>query len=421
MIQKNPVQQTSTDQKQPEEQSVASRFLKDAFSHGTTDPVSFTTTLIREAVNLKASDVLLEPQKESARVRARIDGVLYKLGFIPHESYDAIAQRIKVLAQLDPTEKRRVQEGQFSTQHEKRNINIRVEAAMTIQGELIILRIHEVETIIMQLSQLGFNEDSFSRYLDILKLRSGLIVVSGPTGCGKTTTLYSTIHHINKDKNLNVMTIEDPVEYQMEGANQMQTQNEIGFTFAEGLKTILRLSPDVILVGEIRDRETAEIAVESGLTGQLVLTSLHADDAAGALFRILDLGIESYLLNSSLTGIVAQRLVRKICPDCKTEYQPSPAEVELFQKQIGKKPEKLFKGKGCFSCQNLSYQGRTGIFEVLVMNASIRDLLRRKTNEDQLRQNLNENGFITFLKDGLQKVELGFTTFEEVIKNSRRY
>lgn len=403
------------------ENSVASRFLKDAISQGSSDPVSFVTTLIRECVNLKASDILIEPQRDSVRIRVRIDGVLYNLGNIPSEPYLSISQRIKVLAQLDPTEKRRVQEGQFSTHHENRNINIRVEIALTIYGELIILRIHEVGTIVMELSELGFSKSTFNTYLDILKLRSGLIIVCGPTGCGKTTTLYSTVYYINKEKNLNVMTIEDPVEFQLEGANQMQTQSEIGFTFSEGLKTILRLSPDVILVGEIRDSETAKIAVESGLTGQLVLSTLHADDAAGALFRMLDLGIESYLLNSSITGIVSQRLVRKNCQECKTQNAPTQAEIEIFEKELKKKPTNLIKSKGCFSCKNLSYQGRTGIFEVLIMNSKIRDLLRQKVSEDQLRKHLKESGFITLLKDGLIKVEQGITSVDEVVRNSMRY
>lgn len=400
--------------------TIATRFLKDAFSHGTQDSVSFVTTLFRESVNLKASDVLLEPRKNSVVVRARIDGELYRLGEIPEEMYDSIASRIKVLAKLDSSEKRKVQEGQFSLEHEKRTINFRVETVLTIHGELIVARIHEKGSIIMELSQLGFNDQSSTVFQDILKSRSGLLIVCGPTGCGKTTTIYSTLNHINKDKNLNVMTIEDPVEFQMEGINQIQTQDELGFTFAQGLKTVLRLSPDVIFVGEIRDKETAKIAIESGLTGQLVLSTVHADDTAGALFRILDLGIESYLLNSALSGIVAQRLVRKICPDCKTQYQPTSDENDIFKKELNKTPQVLFKGKGCLSCQNISFKGRIGIFEILKMDSTIRDQIRNKVGEHDLRLNLQQKGFTTILADGIQKAEQGITTIEEVLKNCLR-
>lgn len=399
---------------------VSTRFLKDAFAQKAQDAVSFFSTLIREAVSLKASDVLLEPQENIVRIRARIDGFLYELGEIPLDSYEALASRIKVLSQLDPTEKRRVQEGQFTIEHEKKTINVRVEIVLTIHGELIVVRIHEIDTIIMDLLQLGFSQATYSIYLDILKTRSGLILVCGPTGCGKTSTLYSTINHINKDKQFNVITIEDPVEYQMVGINQMQTQDEIGFTFAEGLKTILRLSPDVILVGEIRDKETAQIAVESGLTGQLVLSTIHADDAIGALFRMLDLGVEPYLINSSIAGILSQRLVRKICPDCKTEYQPAQEEVDLFQKHLNHKPEKLYRGKGCFSCQNLSFKGRLGIFEVLKMDPTIRNEIRNLMNEDQLRNLLKESGYRTLLSEGLLKAEESLTTTQEVLKSSLR-
>lgn len=404
----------------PEEEktSVATRFLQDAFAQGTSDATSFVNTLMREATTLKASDILLEPQKQKVRSRARIDGALYNLGEIPLENYNAITSRIKVLAKLDPSEKRKVQEGQFAFEYQKKTINVRVEISTTIHGELIVIRIHEIDTIVMELSQLGFNEKAYKAYLDILKTRGGLVLVCGPTGCGKTTTLYSTINHINKDKKLNVMTIEDPVEFQMEGVNQMQTQEETGFTFAEGLRTILRLTPDVILVGEIRDKETAEIAVESGLTGQLVLSTLHADDAAGALFRMLDLGIESYLLSSALVGIIAQRLVRKLCPECKFKKQPEPQEIEVYQNKGLPIPQELMSTKGCFSCNQLKFKGRIGIFEVLKMDSTIRDLIRSKITENELRDKLEQRGFETILKDGLEKAQQGQTTVEEVLRNS---
>lgn len=401
-------------------QSVSNPAVEHLFFQEQPEPVSFFDNLIREAVNLSASDILFEPRKENLLVRARIDGVIYELGKVNLPSYTHISARVKVLSKLDPTEKRKIQEGQFTVEHEGRTVNLRVEIAQTIHGELIVIRIHEKKTIVMELSQLGFGEQAYRIYEDILSQRSGLVLVCGPTGCGKTTTLYSTISKLNEKKNYNVMTIEDPVEFQLEGINQMQTQDETGFTFAVGLKTILRLSPDIVFVGEIRDQETAKIAVESGLTGQLVLSTLHAADSAGALFRLLDLGIETYLLNSSLMGIVAQRLIRKVCLDCKDYYEPTQNDVDVFQKVLGRPPEKLFKGKGCPSCQYLAYKGRMGIFEVLRMSARLRSLVREKVNEDTLRDTLTKEGFVTLLRDGLEKAEQGLTTVDEVLRNSLR-
>ena len=401
-------------------QEIRNSNLEKLFYQPAPDPVSLVDSVLSEVVKLLASDLLFEPRNENVMIRTRIDGVLYKLGEIGPKIYEHVSARIKVLARLDPTEKRRVQEGQFTLEHEGATINLRVEITQTVYGELIVIRIHERKTIIMELSQLGLNPHAYKSYEDILAQKSGLVLVCGPTGCGKTTTLYSTLGKLNENKKFNVMTIEDPVEFKLDGINQMQTQNDSGFTFAVGLKTILRLSPDIVFVGEIRDAETAEIAVESGLTGQLVLSTLHAEDSIRALFRLLDLGIEPYLLNSSLMGIVAQRLVRKICVDCKVAYEPQADEIELFRKVMGRVPNQLQKGKGCEKCQHLAYKGRTGMFEVFTMNAKVRELIRRKANEDELRDALVREGFVTLLRDGLDKAEAGITTVEEVLRNSLR-
>lgn len=408
------------DKKPEETRTVTSRFLRDAFDQSPINATTFVNTIIRESVGLSASDILFESLKNAVRLRAKIDGVLYKLGEISHDSYPEISSRIKVLAELDPTEKRRIQEGQFTLDLEGRVVNLRVEIAQTIHGEMIVIRIHEKQTIVMELAQLGFNQNAYQIYNDMLQSMAGLILVCGPTGCGKTTTLYSTISKMNENQNYNIMTIEDPVEFQLYGVNQMQTREEIGFTFAEGLRTVLRLVPDIIFVGEIRDRETSEIAVESGLTGQLVLSTVHAEDGVGALFRLLDLGIETYLLNSSLLGVVAQRLVRKLCENCRVPYQPTPDEVELFQQILGRPPKQLMKGPGCPSCRKLAYKGRTGIYEVLKMNGNVRDHIRKKVNEDSLRESLRKEGFTTLLRDGLEKSEQGITSVEEVLRNSLR-
>ncbi len=390
------------------------------FSAGVIDPIKFANTLFSEAVKIRASDVFFEPTKSSLLVRVKVDGVLYEVGSLTLESYQQVASRIKVMAELDPSEKRKVQEGKINLDREGAIVNLRVEVASTINGELIVIRIHEKKTIIMPLEELGFSPTSYNNYTNMLAQRSGLILVVGPTGCGKTTTLYSTISKINEGAVFNIMTIEDPVEFALDGVNQMQVQKETGFTFAQGLKTLLRLSPDIVFVGEIRDKETADIAVESGLTGQLVLSSMHAEDSVGALFRLLDLGIETYLLNSSLMGIVAQRLVRKICPSCKEAVAPDKDVSDLFQNAVGRLPRQLFNSRGCEFCGSIGFKGRMGIYEVLVIDANIREMLRKRVTETDLRNNLVSMGGDTLLKDGLLKAEQGLTTVEEVLRNSLR-
>lgn len=402
-------------------QKIRTAQLDNYFSTETPDPVKLVDVVIEEAVKLEASDVLFEPRQKNLAVRLRIDGVLHLVGEISLDIYSQVSSRIKVLSNLDLAEKRRIQEGQFIVEAGSAQINFRVEIAKTIYGELIVIRIHELRTIVLDVAKLGFSPKSHKEYQNMLKQRSGLILVCGPTGCGKTTTIYSTINLLNKEQNYNIMTIENPVEFQLEGVNQMQVQHEIGFTFAGGLKAILRLSPDIVFVGEIRDKETAEIAVESGLTGQLVLSTLHAEDSIGALYRLLDLGIESYLLNSSLMGIVAQRLVRENCEYCKKPHQPEQSEIDLFQQFVGKIPAALFASVGCKECNFLGFKGRIGIFEVLEMNAKVRSLIRKKLSEEELRAMLiGENLLTTLLKDGLDKAESGLTTVAEVLRNSLR-
>ncbi len=385
-----------------------------------TDAVVFVNTLVKEAVNLSASDILLEPRAKDLLVRFRIDGVLYVCGTLSLETYEAVVSRLKVMAKLDPSEKRKIQEGQFSVESRGGNINLRVEIVQTVNGEFAFIRVHEMNTVVMELAWLGMSREDFDIYNNILSSVSGLVVVSGPTGSGKTTMLYSTIMHLNRNDRYSVMTIEDPVEFKLAGINQMQTNPETGFNFASGLKTILRLNPDIVMVGEIRDRETSEIAVQSGLSGQLVLSTVHAVDAIGSLFRLLDLGIEPYILNSSLSGVLSQRLVRVNCQECLGAYPPSDDEVELYKKVLGRPPKTLMKSKGCPSCQNLAFKGRTGIFEVLPITTKIRDLLRQKANEDSVREVLIAEGFKTLMCDGLVKAEQGITTVSEVLRNSNR-
>lgn len=401
-------------------QKIGNLELEKVFSGYQANPVAFVDTLIQESIKYGASDILLEPRRETLVARARIDGVLYELGTASVANYDQIVARIKIMSQLDPTEKRHIQEGQATVTQQGKQVNLRVEIAYTIYGELIVIRIHEKQTIIMDLSQLGFNQAAFQTYQNMLSQKSGLILSSGPTGSGKTTTLYSTLATLNRNKDQNVMTIEDPVEFQLDGVNQMQVDEANGFTFAKGLSTILRLSPDIVFVGEIRDRETARIAIESGLTGQLVLSTAHAEDSVRTLYRLMDLDVETYFLNSALVGVVAQRLVRRLCPSCKQSLENTDKEVEVFTNFIGRAPKQLFKSVGCEQCNNIGYKGRVGIFEVLFINSAVRDLLRSKANETKIRETLLKSGFITLLRDGFEKAEAGFTTVDEVLRNGLR-
>lgn len=419
-----PRPQTQSPDPQPQEvdspRTISTPMLGDLFATRSPDPVKIVNIIFHECIKLGASDILFEPSLDRLLIRTRIDGVLYKLGEIGGDIYPRVASRIKVLAQLDPTEHRKIQEGQVNFKYDDKNVNLRVEIAQLIHGEIIVVRIHEKKTIVIDLANLGLSKDAYQKYQDLLKTRSGLVLVCGPTGSGKTTTLYSTIVKLNASGEYNVMTIEDPVEFQLEGANQMQVGDEAGFTFADGLKTTLRLSPDIVLVGEIRDKETAKIAVESGLTGQLVFSTLHSPDSIGALFRLFDLGIETHFLNSTLNGIIAQRLVRKLCDSCKKTKQATQEDTELFEKIIGRAPKQLFSPVGCAECKSIGYKGRLGVFEVLAFDSEIRTMVRNKTNEDKMRKELKESDFVTLMKDGLQKAEQGLTTVSEVLRNSIR-
>lgn len=391
-----------------------------ALSGALDDPVSFVSQLLEEAIRTNASDVLIEPREENIRVRFRIDGILYDVVEINPQAYEQIGARVKIMAKLDTTEHKKVLEGQITFDAHPGSITVRVEVIKTIHGDMIVMRVLRLSSVVMGLNELGFNPDSLAIYQEIINAKTGLMLVCGPTGSGKTTTLYSTINFINKDLKLNVMTVEDPVEYQLDGVNQITVREEDGITFAAGLKAILRLSPDVILVGEIRDRETALIAVESGLTGHMVLSTVHSPDVVGVLFRLLDFNIELFLINSSLRGIVSQRLVRRVCDKCKTNVDGDPAEIDFFTKAIGRAPKQFSVGKGCEACQYLGYHGQVGIYEVLKWDASIRDLIRTTQNEDQIREALQKQKFKSLLVDGLLKAEEGLTTVSEVMRNSLR-
>lgn len=364
---------------------------------------------IKKAIKLKASDIHIEPTKDFVRIRFRIDGVLREIGKERIELLLSIVSRIKVLARLDITETRKPQDGRFQTNLDSQSLDIRVSVFPTVYGENVSLRILDSSSILIGLEDLGMESTFLDKYKELIIKPNGLILVTGPNGSGKTTTLYSTLNIINSpDKN--IVTLEDPVEYQLPYIRQTQVNVEIGLTFADGLRSLLRQDPDIIMVGEIRDKETAEIAVQSSLTGHLVLTTFHTNNSLGALIRLVNMGIKPYLLSSAVLCVVAQRLVRKICSECVELYQPS--QDLLLELDFNKKME-FKKGKGCQHCNFTGYSGRTGIFEMLINDEEIESLIMNKDFE-KIENHLREKGMKTLREAGLEKVLQGITTLEEV-------
>lgn len=376
------------------------------------------TLIIEEAVKARASDIHLQPQEDKLRVRYRIDGTLHDMLSLPLKTATTLISRIKILANMNIADRHRPQDGQFSIKTKGRHtIDIRVATIATVCGELAVLRLLDKSRAVRPLSGLGFLPENLARYEEMLKVPYGMILASGPTGAGKTTTLYASINCLDS-AGRNIITTEDPVEYRFKNINQIQVNPRAGLTFASGLRTILRLDPDVILVGEIRDAETARIAVQSALTGHLVLSSIHANDAVGVIFRLLDLGIEPFLVASALIGVVAQRMVRRTCPDCAQLAEVPLLEKMVYSKEIGEERSEFLCGSGCKSCANTGYQGRTGIFEILQMSDEIRTRLLNGTTATQLRKQAIKEGMITLLKSGMLKVKADITNPAEVLRNA---
>jgi len=381
-------------------------------------------SLLRRAVSSKASDIHIEPEEEDIVVRFRIDGVLHKIITLPKKIQASIVSRIKILSGMKIDETRLPQDGRFEQKIHNRDIDFRVSTFPSVNGEKIVMRILDKSTGILSLDELGLTGESFKRLDKSIHESHGMSLVTGPTGSGKTTTLYAVIDRI-MNVGINIVTLEDPVEYQIKGINQGQVRADIDFTFAKGLRSIVRQDPDVIMVGEIRDLETAEMAVHAALTGHIVLSTLHTNDAAGAIPRLIDMGVEPFLLTSSLSTVVGQRLARKICEQCKTEDNISEKMLEEIKKEIEKMPEeeakkyqnktlKFYKGKGCQSCNKSGYKGRIGIFEVLSMTPGIQELTLKKTSADILAKKAIEEGMITMKQDGIIKALSGKTSIEEV-------
>jgi type II secretory ATPase GspE/PulE/Tfp pilus assembly ATPase PilB-like protein len=372
--------------------------------------------LITQAVKDRASDIHIEPQEERLRIRYRIDGILHDMYSLPLSLQGAMVSRVKILSDMDISEQRRPQDGQFSIKLGGRDIDIRAATMETPGGERVTLRILDRALALFTLAELGFQPQVLKKYRAMLKSPHGMILAGGPTGSGKTTTLYASINELDRNER-NIMTIEDPIEYSFLDINQTQVNNKAGITFAGGLRAILRHDPDVILIGEIRDVETVTTAILSALTGHLVLSSIHANDAVGILSRLLDLDVEPASMSSTLIGVLAQRMVRRTCPNCRAPYQPTEEEVQAYTAETGEAVPALYQGTGCNLCASTGYRGRTGIFEFLVMTEAIRGMLRSRAAASEIRAQAITEGMITMRRDGMMKVKEGITSVGEVMRS----
>ena len=377
--------------------------------------IRLVNLIIMQAVKDRASDIHIEPEEHNLRIRFRIDGVLRQKRIIPRQLQGAVISRVKILAKLDIAERRKPQDGRVGLRMENRPIDLRVSTYPTVYGENVVLRILDKATLILGLDELGFAGKTREKYERIISFPYGIILVTGPTGSGKTTTLYASLTKINSMER-NIITVEDPIEYELPLIRQSQINPKAGVTFAAGLRSILRQDPDIIMVGEIRDQETAEIAIHSALTGHLVFSTLHTNTACGAVTRLIDMGVESFLVESSLIGVLAQRLVRKICPKCKEKYKP---KKELL-KELGLtelEGKEIYHGKGCKHCDNSGYKGRLGLFELLLVDEQVKDLILRKASSDKIEEHArSKQGMAIMWEDGIEKILSGITTIDEVAR-----
>jgi len=372
--------------------------------------------LLQHAYDSRASDIHIEPKREFALIRFRIDGVLHEIQRVPKLVNLAITSRLKTMCRMDISEKRRPQDGRITTEHDGKEIELRVSTLPTAFGEKVVMRIFDPQIMIQELAGLGFYEDELKIFHDWIERPHGIILVTGPTGSGKTVTLYSALKSLASPE-INITTIEDPIEMVHEEFNQTSVQNKIGITFASALRTILRQDPDIIMVGEIRDQETAQNAVQAALTGHLVFSTLHTNDAATSVTRLVDLGIQPFLISSSLIGAMAQRLVRRICEDCKRNRPLSMEEASMLNLQAPAGKRIIVKeGGGCIRCRNTGYFGRTGIFEILPIDNSIRDLIDRSEDFLKIKDMAIKRGMRTLRQSALRKLAEGQTTFEEVVR-----
>ncbi len=378
--------------------------------------IRYVHKLITEAVRRRASDIHLEPLEKRFRVRYRIDGVLLEVENPPKRLQPSIISRLKLMANISIAEKRVPQDGRIQIQYAKKDIDLRVSSLPTVYGESIVMRILDKEGLRLGLPELGFFSDDQSTFERIVSMPDGIFLVTGPTGSGKSTTLYSGINYLNHP-DTKIITVEDPVEYQMTGVNQVQVRREVGMTFAAALRSMLRQAPNIIMVGEIRDLETAEIAVNASLTGHMVFSTLHTNDAASAITRLVDIGVKPFLVSASLRAALAQRLVRKSCTQCKEVYAPDTKVLQaLGINEIEAAGMTFYKGAGCPKCNGIGYKGRMGIFEMFVVNEELQQMIYEARTLVELRQKARELGMRTMREDGIRKVGSGLTTADEVLK-----
>ncbi len=384
--------------------------------------VKLVNELLIEAINERASDIHIEPEEHSLRIRYRIDGLMHTQTL--HSEINrftaAITSRLKIMARLNIAEKRLPQDGRIKMRVQNREVDVRVSIIPMSHGEGICLRLLDKGRMVFNLANVGMLEDTYKTFKQLLDLPHGIILVTGPTGSGKSTTLYSALNEI-KDETLKIITVEDPVEYVQDGISQIQVHHKIGLSFAAALRSILRHDPDVILIGEMRDSETAESAIQASLTGHMVFSTLHTNDAPSAFTRLTDMGVEPFLVSSTIEGIMAQRLVRTICPDCKIAFTPDikdlPLDFPVEDRNLGPAPT-LYKGTGCRACRQSGYRGRTGLYELMVTNDAIRDLVVNRSNSNVIRREAMKFGMKTLRQDGWRKVLLGHTTIDEVTRTT---
>ncbi|WP_257458667.1 type II secretion system ATPase GspE [Archangium lipolyticum] len=381
--------------------------------------IRLVNSVLFRAAKERASDIHIEPMERELMVRFRVDGVLQEIIKPPKRYQSAIVSRVKVMGQLNIAEKRLPQDGRIRIKLAGRDIDIRLSTIPTTFGERIVMRLLDKNTTLLDLTELGMAAHTLEGMEHVIRRPHGIVLVTGPTGSGKTTTLYGALSRINTP-DLNILTVEDPVEYQLKGIGQMAISPKIGLTFAQGLRSFLRQDPDVIMVGEIRDKETAEIAIQASLTGHLVFSTVHTNDAASAVTRLVDMGVEPFLVASSLTAILAQRLVRRVCPDCRVQYTPTDEELKeitltraTLKERYG--VEKIYKATGCPSCGQNGYRGRTGIYELLLVDETVRQLALKNVDASTIKKAAIANGMKTLLDDGARKIALGETTIAEVL------
>ncbi|MHC4557583.1 MAG: GspE/PulE family protein [Planctomycetota bacterium] len=386
---------------------------------GQSPVIKFVNYLISNAIREGASDIHIEPKEKFLRTRYRIDGMLFETKQSPLKMHPAIVSRVKIMANLDISERRLPQDGKIKVSVGGRAIDLRVSTLPTNHGEKVVIRVLDSKSILRGLEQLGMEPDVMTTFGEQIALPHGILLVTGPTGSGKSTTLYSALSQMDGDK-LNISTVEDPVEYELDFCNQVQTNDKIGLDFASALRSLLRQDPDVIMIGEIRDNETARIAVQAALTGHLVLSTLHTNDASSSITRLVDIGIDPFLIAASLNAALAQRLVRKICPKCKEIYNVSD-HIRQYVERAGVDPGQLYHGAGCDDCRGSGYQGRVGIYELLVIDEMFRDMINKDSSINNMRRVFHESDRRSLFDDGIIKVKQGLTTIEEVLRVTEVY